>query len=610
MSLTLELPEASKTSPLADGAPGLPVAFGGCAGLFHPAGGRTGVLMLGPWGFEDACTRIGWRRLAETLAARGYPVLRFDLPGTGDSLDPPADARTLAAWRRALRDGLGTLGVLGLVDQALVLGLGLGADLAVEAATLTAAPGAGPLPGIAGLVLAAPVMAGRVYARELAAWAGMMQAPGRAAPADEGLVVGGHRMAPDLLADLKSLSTVAAATPVPHVIIAERGDGAREKPLVERYRALGVPVETMPLQGFDGWVSDPTSALVPETALAALALRLTAVVPPGPVRGGRNDGAPDARLAGDGFVEVAERFGPDGRLYGVRCLPVDPSAGRADPSAGRADPVVVFLNSGRDPHVGWGRSAVEHARRLARAGTASFRLDLSGIGEASSDPAAPAEPLYSDAHQGDVSAALAHLAAAGHGPAVLVGRCSGAFAALHAGAFEGEAARVGAVVAVNPLRLVWDPKERVEDAIRHSFRSASTYPRQLLDLILGRRRQPVPWARLARDLSRRVLERAGSSLERLAGPLAPKESRFRRARALFDTLSARRIPVRLVYSADDGGLDELAIHFGKGGRGLKRHPLATITLVPDADHNLTPRAARDRLHAVIEETVATVRRAG
>ena len=41
-----------------------------------------GVIILPPFGWEDVCCFRSVRSLAQTLAANGIAVLRFDLPGT------------------------------------------------------------------------------------------------------------------------------------------------------------------------------------------------------------------------------------------------------------------------------------------------------------------------------------------------------------------------------------------------------------------------------------------------------------------------------------------------------------------------------------------------
>jgi hypothetical protein len=61
-------------------------------------------------------------------------------------------------------------------------------------------------------------------------------------------------------------------------------------------------------------------------------------------------------------------FGQNYRLAGVLCRP----------AAQAPLTTILFLNTGGNPHFGWGRMSVEHARALAAHGVASLRLDLAG----------------------------------------------------------------------------------------------------------------------------------------------------------------------------------------------------------------------------------------
>src|ERR1017187_9509555 len=80
------------------GVPGRPLL-----GFYHPraegAPGRAaGVVLCSPIGTDH--TRPDWtyRHLAERLAAAGFPCLRFDLSGTGDSAGDELGAGTVRNW--------------------------------------------------------------------------------------------------------------------------------------------------------------------------------------------------------------------------------------------------------------------------------------------------------------------------------------------------------------------------------------------------------------------------------------------------------------------------------------------------------------------------------
>jgi pimeloyl-ACP methyl ester carboxylesterase len=117
------------TTPLFFGDPKRPLF-----GAYHPASGgqrRVGVLLCYPAPQEYMFAHRAFRRLAETLAQRGYPCLRFDYTGTGDSASD-LDTATLAGWRADVETAAEELAELGAVDQVSVVGMRLGAALAAD----------------------------------------------------------------------------------------------------------------------------------------------------------------------------------------------------------------------------------------------------------------------------------------------------------------------------------------------------------------------------------------------------------------------------------------------------------------------------------------------
>ena len=61
----------------------------------------------------------------------------------------------------------------------------------------------------------------------------------------------------------------------------------------------------------------------------------------------------------------------------------------------------------------------------------------------------------------------------------------------------------------------------------------------------------------------------------------------------FHALSKRQVAMSLIYSAEDIGLEQFREHFGQKPDCLKAFPGARLTIIEDADHNLTPAHARE-----------------
>jgi uncharacterized protein len=132
-------------------------------GMFHspPAGAvrRHGVLICPAFGQEAIRSHRVVRVLAERLARRGHPVLRFDYFGTGDSMGDDEDGH-LVAWAHDVLVADQQLRQMGSVDATVWVGMRLGAAVALRAAA--AAPS-----GLGRVVLWDAVLDGPRYLEEL-----------------------------------------------------------------------------------------------------------------------------------------------------------------------------------------------------------------------------------------------------------------------------------------------------------------------------------------------------------------------------------------------------------------------------------------------------------
>ena len=554
---------------------GTPCAFKGCAGFFHPAGGSTGVVLCSPWGFEDLVMRKSWRLLAEAIAAAGYPCLRFDYPGTGDSLGRSTAIEAVAPWVESIHDAAEVLRLSSGARRFVFIGQSLGATLAAEAARSRS--------DVVALQLVAPVVKGRHYTRELAATATMVaERIGiklELAP-DEGLSVVGFGLSRALIADLKTLDMTKIETlRVGDVTIFDSADRRAGAEISEHLRRIGLAVTLESVAPYHLMVSDATEIqplpVSPERVVAAL--RRAAPASPTPcVKAPR---FPDA-LVTEIFREEPIRFGSAEALFGVLTRPL---------VEGIAAPAVVLLNRGLNPHIGWRRVSVDHARALAAAGIASLRFDVAGLGESRDEPRRPADLIYSDLLLPDVRSAVDVLVERGHARVALAGVCSGAFIALSAAAAD---PRVSEAIVFNPQRFVWNPSENMEDVIRFGLRSMNDYVGDLKrggvlrKLVRSRRRLVPAMTFLLKRAARNGLARV---------PLGLRSSVLRSSMAarvthLFDQFAARGTRISMVFTAADPSLDELGAYFGAGGRNL-RYANVSIEILQGLDHNLTSSAA-------------------
>src|SRR5581483_9970719 len=141
-----------------------PIVFGAGGGLFGmltiPAARlrRRGVVVCAPLGHPNICAYRPLRTLAHRLGEQGWPVLSFDWPGAGDSSDPDEDADRLDVWMGAIADAVEELGVRTGVDDVALVGMGIGATLALAYTERK--------DGVSDLVLLGPYASGKTYLRE------------------------------------------------------------------------------------------------------------------------------------------------------------------------------------------------------------------------------------------------------------------------------------------------------------------------------------------------------------------------------------------------------------------------------------------------------------
>ncbi len=131
-------------------------------GLYHAAFGpqadrRRGVLLCPPIGHEHTRSHRALKTLAESLARAGHHVLRFDYRGIGDSSGDSAEGG-LGPWRQDVLQALEELEDLSGVKEVQIVGLRLGAALAVAAAA--ARVGRPRPPRVTNLLLWDPVLSG------------------------------------------------------------------------------------------------------------------------------------------------------------------------------------------------------------------------------------------------------------------------------------------------------------------------------------------------------------------------------------------------------------------------------------------------------------------
>ena len=536
-------------------------AGGDCFGMYQGAPGPA-VLMIPPFGDEGLKTARVWRNLALELGQHGLATLRFDMPGTGNSAGEATEPGRVAAWRAAVRACAGWL-----ADRhdgrVILFGHRFGALMALDASAS----------GVSAerLVLLDPPVSGAGLVRHLRARARMAGF----GPPPEGpdyIQAGGVPLSTATLQDLSDLPADFVGRGFPPALLVLNDSVGSPSPWPDRLRASGSIVETIPFEGFDGFVRrDAFRAEAPTAVLSRVVtyvLKAAGIVHlSGPVAV-----PPPATLQLDRCMETSIQFGPEKGLFGILCRPVSPASDA---------PAMLLPTTGIDPCSGLSRMWTDLARRLARRGITSLRFDMTGVGE--SQGTLSGDPMTSSYHPdriADLSRAVDAVVALGFHQVTIVGYCSGAYAAWHAAVKD---KRIGALLAGN---LVY-------------FNLQTVLADDLLRLQPGGSRlglQPSPVARLlpAGGLAalRRLEDRVRGAVPRpIRHFLRGWEADPKQTRRHVKALTARGCAVRIVMAEDDHGHVRLRRAFGEQPRLPDGVELAVI---PDTDHQFSDRQHRDR----------------
>jgi pimeloyl-ACP methyl ester carboxylesterase len=138
-----------------------PVSFAGCFGWLHTAPLRSDTaIVICPGLSDDALTaHRPLRLLADQLATAGYPALRFDYRGTGDSIDLNPGEVEMTAWLASLCAACDAARIMTGARRLILCGFRFGASLAALVAAERT--------DITGLVLIDPILRGRSWLRQM-----------------------------------------------------------------------------------------------------------------------------------------------------------------------------------------------------------------------------------------------------------------------------------------------------------------------------------------------------------------------------------------------------------------------------------------------------------
>lgn len=544
------------------GLSGVPTWFGPeesrLFGVLHVPGGgvaRAGVVICPPLGRQHLDTYTGLKLLAQRLCATGFAVLRFDYPGTGDSMGDQCRDSAVDDYVEGIRTAVRYLQACGAQSVSLV-GLRVGALLAA-----TAAPS---ITGLGGLVMWDPVTNGRRYLREQQALYRVTVGgeEGSELPPEPGAVpllgitlsstaaaaLGGLKMP----ADVGSTSVLVLSRPE-HTgdrLLADlpaSGDCmvqqiAGQPEFVEPPSiVVRIPMETLAMieKWLDATLTSETFAFEPEFAGIAVA-----------------DELPDGRK----IIESITELGPN-RLFAIRTAISDVTEG---------GPTVLCHNTACEHRVGSGRIWPDTARELAALGVSVVRYDRRGVGD--TGVATGEFPwMHSPDAQADVTDAIAALAVP-EDRLVMAGICSGAWNCAYGALQSGAKLVVLLNILLYSLRRADGGSERIA---------------QVTDAVVGDHdpQERRLWGMVKQGLRNWLPYQGWLFLGRLGYTQAPE--------VLLKALGKSGVPTELVLSPSD--FEWYVEHRGLiGAKRLARRGWAPkLTLPPAGDHAVLHRGLQN-----------------
>ena len=528
-----------------------PVAVAGQSGWLHLSADaprrRAGFVIIAPPGRDGRCVHRPLRTLAQSLAAEGFPVLRIEPLGVGDSLDIDETAAAWTVWRHgaeAARDHLKTLASL---DRIVLVGLRLTGRLIAEI-------------DADGAVLLAPVASGKTWLRELKLAAAMS---GTAGPdGDQALESEGLQLSAAAARSLQPVDLTSLAKHTAHALVFAQN--AQAESVAKRLGELDVETRVEAFPGYEDLLDDSHSNKAPHIVFDTILSWADTIYPETRHSTPIQIAASGGRL-GDGFEETPVNLGEGSTALVTR--PAKPTG-----------PGVIVCNTSGEPRAGIGRFAVSTARALAKEGVTTLRFDFLGIGDSETDGVGH---MYEADRNPEFARAADYLCALGCSTITVLGVCSGSFHAIRA---------LSALPSLDQAycvssRLVWRTGDSLDPQFRDQGKATVSYVTGIRD--------PETWMRLVRgDID--VLAVGRTLWGRFLGKVKARLNTQISAplRTGIASISARGGALRLVMGLEDAALDELESYFGPGAKKFIRLDGMSMRVIDDLDHGLAKAASR------------------
>lgn len=569
-----------------------PVTLNGSFGWLHTSssaiGGSVAVLICTGLDRDMLDSHQALRLLADQFATIGYPAMRFDYPGTGDSCNIEqlgvAPIEHWSAWQKSVLNAADWLLLATGASRLVLCGLRVGATIATFAAEHR--------DDVVGLILMAPVLRGQSYMVQLRMEA-KLRGYSRATFAG-GLNLQELQFSAATLDYFKRADLRQARLPADcKIAVFSQTASTLLNECIQAWSFQNAEVTCFSFDEMEPMLQHNLLISVIPANFSSVLEWLRVRLPAQPIIPLKTPVA-SAVLSRPGWIETPLQFGNDQALFGMLCQPDSCSSKAA----------VIICNTGRDPHYGFARFAVELSRRLALEGFASLRIDFSGLGD-SIGPAGQENilsPMFDTNRANDISAAVDVLQQLGYSRFVLQGLCAGAF---HA--FQGALAdfRISTLLLINIPFFTWRSGDTV-DWVGRKLTKPSRYLLQVTNrkswknLLQGK----VNFRAILLAQGARLIDQKRGLFLRISSHLGY----FRAPSAMCQALTSlfhRRVQLLLIFSQGDVGIDAVTLEFGSLQAAARKFKNVSIKVVSGADHTLGNRAIQINVEGIIVRFLTT-----
>ena len=567
------------------------------AHVCHRSQSNTAIVICSAFGHEALFSYRAHRHLALNLASAGFPTLTFDYLGSGESdLDSEQglDIESMVAQvERACAYLCSEIGA----QKIVLYGLRFGGLIATHAATR--------IPNVDGLLLFAPVIYGRHYARELqlaqSSISGFFPPKCESKPYEE---VWGYPLPIPFQNQLKKLSALQErAQSLKWAFIATRDDiDNKEVDLVKSFESLGIQTEIFASESYSKLMaSQEFRAVTPKDLWSVILERLQ-----------KNSKDPEPREQLPSIqskpAKVDSTF--DG-LQSTQCSTasraesefVDFHGMRGFVTFARADTgqisskkqFGIFINVGANRRTGAHRIYVFLARALASKGISTLRYDGLGIGDSDSTQDNLEMEVYRESAINEVRTSIdLVLSKFPDAEITLLGICSGAFYSLHT-AFSD--ARVRSIVLINPADLAWKKGDSIEIPRNQVFRSEDYYKRSAVSLNTWKRlvKFEIDLFGITRAIAVRLIWQAKFQTRWFLHSIGISSFSPNTVAEKISAILNRGAFISMIFSEDDYGLVNLSKQTGKNASLFAKRSNFKLCKLSYADHTITPLVKQTEL---------------